>query len=119
MRERAVGAGVELTWLKRRNGNVLDEPCAYLGAPYEWGGRIAEGIDCSGLIHMSFRRLGILVPRDSSQQEEAGAELAEHDLRPGDLVCYEAHTAFWVAPADPARDRARRRHARARGARVA
>jgi cell wall-associated NlpC family hydrolase len=47
---------------------------------------------------MSFRRIGILVPRDSWQQEEAGVEVAEHDLQPGDLVCYEGHTAFWVAP---------------------
>jgi hypothetical protein len=98
VRDRAVDAGVELRWLKRRKGNVLDEARAYIGAPYEWGGITAEGIDCSGLIHMSFRRLGILVPRDSWQLEEAGVEVAEHDLRPGDLVCYEGHTAFSVAP---------------------
>ena len=58
----------------------------------------AEGIDCSGLIHMSFRRLGVLVPRDSWQQQGAGTEIAEHELRPGDLVCYEGHSAFWIAP---------------------
>jgi cell wall-associated NlpC family hydrolase len=55
-----------------------------------------RGIDCSGLIHMAFRRLGILVPRDSWQQEAAGENVAEADLRPGDLVCYEGHTAFWT-----------------------
>jgi cell wall-associated NlpC family hydrolase len=58
----------------------------------------AAGIDCSGLIHMAFRRTGVLVPRDSWQQAQAGVEIAEKDLRPGDIVCYEGHTAFWVAP---------------------
>jgi cell wall-associated NlpC family hydrolase len=45
---------------------------------------------------MAVRRLGILVPRDSWQREAAGVEVAELDLRPGDIVCYPGHTAFWT-----------------------
>jgi cell wall-associated NlpC family hydrolase len=81
-----------------RDGSPVDEARAYLGAPYEWGGLTAAGIDCSGLVHVAYRRLGRLVPRDAYQQEEAGAEVREP--RPGDLVAYGGdradHIAFWL-----------------------
>jgi cell wall-associated NlpC family hydrolase len=83
-----------------RPGSPVDEARSYLGTRYEWGGMTAAGIDCSGLVHMAYRRLGRLVPRDADQQEEAGAEVAEP--RPGDLVTYGEpdgaadHIAFWI-----------------------
>jgi gamma-D-glutamyl-L-lysine dipeptidyl-peptidase len=98
VRGEALGPAVAGDWLERREGEVLAEARDYLDAPYEWGGMTPAGIDCSGLVHMSFRRLGVLVPRDSWQHEEAGAEVAENDLRPGDLVCYDDHVAFWTGP---------------------
>ena len=97
VREDELGEAADGDWLPpRRAGDVLMEARAYMGAPYEWGGMTERGIDCSGLVHMAFRRLGVLVPRDSWQQEEAGEEVPENDLRPGDLVCYENHVAFWL-----------------------
>ena len=80
-----------------RLGTPIDVARSYLGAPYLWGGMTERGIDCSGLVHMAYRRLGRLVPRDADQQEEAGAEVDE--LRPGDLITYGEpvdHVAFWL-----------------------
>ena len=96
VREDGLGEPVVGEWLARCNGDVLEEARAYLGAPYEWGGMSSEGIDCSGLVHMAFRRLGVLVPRDSWQQEDAGGDVIEDDLRAGDLACYDGHVAFWL-----------------------
>ena len=73
---------------------------AYLGAPYLWGGMTEAGIDCSGLVHMAYRRAGRLVPRDAHEQHDAGAPVAEP--APGDLVLYADpgkpadHVAFWL-----------------------
>jgi cell wall-associated NlpC family hydrolase len=83
------------------DGEAVEEARRYLGAPYLWGGMTERGIDCSGLVHMSYRWLGRLVPRDADQQEEAGAPVEEDDLERGDLITYggeegTTHIAFWL-----------------------
>lgn len=78
----------------------LEAARRFVGAPYEWGGMTAAGIDCSGLVHVAFRLAGRLVPRDAWQQEAAAT--AVRVARPGDLVFYGEpagradHVAFWA-----------------------
>jgi len=99
IREEALGEGDgELP--PARDGDPVEVARSFLGAPYEWGGLTERGIDCSGLVHAAHRRLGRLVPRDSWQQEAAGAPIADGELRYGDLVTYGEgvadHVAFWL-----------------------
>src|SRR4051794_2390894 len=48
---------------------VVAEAKKYLGVPYVWGGTDPKkGLDCSGLVQLVYRNLGVELPRVSYQQ---------------------------------------------------
>jgi cell wall-associated NlpC family hydrolase len=61
-----------------------------MGTPYKWGGTSRSGLDCSGLLLISFRSAGIDIPRTSSDQSKMGKEVSLYQLKPGDLVFFAA-----------------------------
>jgi gamma-D-glutamyl-L-lysine dipeptidyl-peptidase len=95
-----LGGDRDPNWLATTARDPVDYARTLAGTPYLWGGMTASGIDCSGLVHMSFRATGRLVPRDADQQEDAGTPVGEP--QPGDLITYgdpetrADHVAFWV-----------------------
>jgi cell wall-associated NlpC family hydrolase len=61
----------------------------YLGVPYVFGGtNPSVGLDCSGLVQLVFRQLGIALPRTAQQQYDATPRISRADLQPGDLVFF-------------------------------
>jgi cell wall-associated NlpC family hydrolase len=100
-RRHDLGGERDRSWLRPVAADPLEHARTLLGTRYEWGGMTSAGIDCSGLVHMAFRACGHLVARDTDQQEEAGEQLSEDELRAGDLVTYGPaegadHIAFWL-----------------------
>lgn len=66
---------------------ILAEAKRTLGTPYRFGGASESGLDCSGLVQLSYSRAGIPVPRTSHQQF---ATLPRVDAaRPGDLLFFD------------------------------
>ncbi|MEL6881658.1 MAG: C40 family peptidase, partial [Cyanobacteria bacterium J06607_10] len=55
---------------------------------YLWGGATAPNYDCSGLVQAAFMSAGILLPRDSYQQEDFTERVSQEDLQPGDLLFF-------------------------------
>ncbi|WP_327010411.1 C40 family peptidase [Dactylosporangium sp. NBC_01737] len=75
------------------------------GAAYVWGGLSTLGIDCSGLIHLAWRRLGVRLPRDAHDQSAATTPVPRGGERPGDLYFFARpgarphHVGIVVTPA--------------------
>jgi cell wall-associated NlpC family hydrolase len=72
----------------------------FLDVPYYWGGKTAQGLDCSGLVQTSLEACGISSPRDTDMQEtQLGKKLMVNDLdglRRGDLVFWKGHVGIMV-----------------------
>ena len=61
----------------------------YIGVPYVFGGTTPKGFDCSGFIRYVLGKVGIDLPRTSSDQYKTGKSVSKADLQPGDLVFFE------------------------------
>ncbi|MGC5017993.1 NlpC/P60 family protein [Micromonospora sp. DT47] len=55
---------------------------------YIWGGVSSHGIDCSGLVHLAWRRFGVILPRDAVDQAGATTPVPVGEERPGDLYFF-------------------------------
>ncbi|MBE1524638.1 cell wall-associated NlpC family hydrolase [Nesterenkonia lutea] len=68
--------------------DVLAQAKKYLGVPYVWGGTDPDvGLDCSGLVQLVFKDLGVKVPRVTYDQLKTGTEIPTlAEARPGDLI---------------------------------
>lgn len=84
-----------------RNCDPVDRAQQLVGAPYLWGGRSGDALDCSGLVQLVLALAGHDAPRDSDQQMAAlGRALADDEaLQRGDLVFFPGHVGI-MADAD-------------------
>lgn len=94
-------------WIHESHIHLLDrfdhDPAAmaerYLEAPYLWGGRESDGLDCSGLTQQAFEACGVLIPRDTDMQAAwAGDPVDPGRLQRGDLVFWEGHVGIMTSP---------------------
>lgn len=116
LRDRKDGDGFLLegaedrSWFLRHGQEIIaraDEPAlraavvrsamSRLGAPYRWGGKASDGIDCSGLAFMSWMENGLLIWRDASILPDYPLKPVEREqLKEGDLVFFPGHVSVYL-----------------------
>jgi cell wall-associated NlpC family hydrolase len=80
---------------------VIRRASSQMGVPYSWGGGTTTGpsngvgsgdgtvgFDCSGLVRYAFAGVGVLLPRFSGDQYNAGRHIAPAQAKRGDLIFY-------------------------------
>lgn len=72
----------------------LDLAVQLLDTPYYWGGRSGFGIDCSGLVQVTYAACGVHLPRDTEQQIAKGTPVDRTDMQPNDLVFFDGHVGI-------------------------
>jgi probable lipoprotein NlpC len=61
----------------------------YQGTPYRYGGIDPRGLDCSGLVYLSFKdALGVSPPRSTGALYSWVEKIGSEQLQPGDLVFF-------------------------------
>ena len=69
-----------------------------IGKPYLWGGTGPDAFDCSGLMMMAYRSVGISIPRTSEEQWTWGPKVAPGHEQPGDLVFFAGSDGTTTSP---------------------
>ena len=68
---------------------------------YLWGGTIGPNFDCSGLVQAAFASIGVVLPRDSYQQEQFVSSVVLENVVAGDLLFFgtpvkTTHVALYI-----------------------
>lgn len=70
--------------------SVIGTARSYMGTPYRYGGMTRGGMDCSGLLVVSFRSVDMQIPRTSREQAKFGKKVRIDEIKPGDMVFFAA-----------------------------
>lgn len=70
---------------------IVNTAVAFKGTSYKYGGTDKKGMDCSGLVYVSFLEEGISLPRTSRAMSLEGKRLFLNEVAPGDLLFFETN----------------------------
>jgi len=69
--------------------SLLAQYQQWKGVKYRYGGLSKSGVDCSGLVFLTFReQFKVTLPRSTQHQAKVGVQVPLTQLKPGDLVLF-------------------------------
>lgn len=70
---------------------IVKTALAYNGTRYKFGGTTRKGMDCSGLMYVSFGKHNVSLPRVSYQQAKRGKRIKVSSVKKGDLLFFKTN----------------------------
>ncbi|WP_339706936.1 C40 family peptidase [uncultured Kriegella sp.] len=78
---------------KSKAENIINTALTFSGVRYKYGGTTTKGMDCSGLLYISFGEHDISLPRVSYQMAEQGDAIKLKNIVKGDLLFFKTGRA--------------------------
>ncbi|PIF01006.1 MAG: hydrolase [Maribacter sp.] len=68
---------------------IINTALTFSGVRYKYGGTTKEGVDCSGLLYVAFRKNHVALPRVSSAMANQGRRIRINQVEKGDLLFFK------------------------------
>ncbi|MBT8272469.1 MAG: C40 family peptidase [Bacteroidia bacterium] len=68
---------------------VIGNAMEFKGVRYKFGGTDRKGMDCSGLVYVSFKKENIELPRISRDMAKKGSSISLNKVNEGDLLFFK------------------------------
>ena len=69
--------------------NIINTALTFSGTRYKYGGTTKKGMDCSGLLYVSFAEHEVKIPRVSYHMAEEGKKVKIKNVEKGDLLFFK------------------------------
>lgn len=69
--------------------NIINTALTFSGTRYKYGGTTKKGMDCSGLLYVSFAEHDVQLPRVSYHMADEGRKIKIRNVEKGDLLFFK------------------------------
>ncbi|WP_171017199.1 C40 family peptidase [Maribacter sp. ACAM166] len=69
--------------------HIINTALSFSGVRYKFGGATKKGMDCSGLLYVSFREHDVQLPRTSNHMAKEGYRITVKNIEKGDLLFFK------------------------------
>jgi cell wall-associated NlpC family hydrolase len=73
---------------KTKADHIINTALTFSGVSYKYGGTTKKGMDCSGLLYVSFGEHDVRLPRTSIHMAEEGKKIKLNKVAKGDLLFF-------------------------------
>jgi cell wall-associated NlpC family hydrolase len=72
-----------------KTDRIVSNALKYKGVPYKYGGTTKKGMDCSGVIYVSYLEEKVKIPRVSRDMAKKGKKISLKNAKKGDLLFFQ------------------------------